>query len=214
MKKFLFLLLASLFVLSACGDKNTKPTVKKYSYHPKSTVDEIKDKAIEVSNSKRNREFDSDKYFADYEYGELFVKEIEPFTEDNSSLNELMDSIDDIENIDKINENQLNKFSPAIKELKETMQKRENREKDAPKHLKLVDDNYNLGIKIFYTTLTDTKNVIKHKKEYSEKQISKQEDIIINNINVASKYFEHGNDLMEGVSEAYEENGTSLDSSD
>lgn len=125
-----------------------------------------------------------------------------------------MDSIGDIENIDKINENQLNKFSPAIKELKETMQKRENREKDAPKHLKLVDDNYNLGIKIFYTTLTDTKNVIKHKKEYSEKQISKQEDIIINNINVASKYFEHGNDLMEGVSEAYEENGTSLDSSD
>ncbi|UBV34102.1 hypothetical protein JGY90_10340 [Staphylococcus xylosus] len=214
MKKFLFLLLASLFVLSACGDKNTKPTVKKYSYHPKSTVDEIKDKAIEVSNSKRTREFDSDKYFADHEYGELFVKEIEPFTEDDSSLNELMNSIGDIENIDKINEDQLNKFSPAIKELKETMQKKENREKDAPKHLKLVDDNYNLGIKIFYTTLTDTKNVIKHKDEFNEKQISKQEDIIINNFNVASKYFEHGNDLMKAVSEAYEENGTSLDSSD
>ena len=213
MKKILFLLLASFLVLAACGTAS-KPEVEKYTYNPEGSEKKIKEEAKKISDKKRNRDFNSDKYYADHEYEEELSNEIKPFTDDDSKLNKYYENINDAEDIADFKKSDLDEIKGIIKEIKKIKNDKDNRDKKLPKHLKMVDDNYYKGIDIMYSSFKDLSNILENKDELDKKELEKANDNFTNNMDVATKYFNFSEKLMDAIGESYEENGIALDFSE
>ncbi|ANZ33089.1 hypothetical protein BEK99_04410 [Staphylococcus carnosus] len=186
MKKLIWLFLVSLIVLAGCGEKgkdhsqeNQKPEIKKYSYHPIGTEEEVKDKAGKVRDEKRNGKFDSSKYYDDYEYGQIFQREAQPLTDTNSKVHQMVNNLK--QNDDRIDEADTkevkSEIDPALKELKQALDDRKNRDKEVPPQFKDMDENYFKSIEIFYNSFKDLENVIEHKKQFSKHELIEQTDV-------------------------------------
>lgn len=212
MKKLIWLFLVSLIVLAGCGEKgkehsqeNKKPEIKKYSYHPIGTEEEVKDKAAKVRDEKRNGKFDSSKYYDDYEYGQIFQREAQPLTDTNSKVHQMVNNLK--QNDDRIDEADTkevkSEIDPALKELKQAMDDRKNRGKEVPPQFKDMDENYFKSVEIFYSSFKDLENVIEHNKQYSKNELIEQSDVFKHNMEVSEKYFRHTTKLIEAASQSY-----------
>ncbi|KKB25972.1 hypothetical protein I6J04_11420 [Staphylococcus carnosus] len=212
MKKLIWLFLVSLIVLAGCGEKgkdhsqeNQKPEIKKYSYHPIGTEEEVKDKAAKVRDEKRNGKFDSSKYYDDYEYGQIFQREAQPLMDTNSKVHQMVNNLK--QNDDRIDEADTkevkSEIDPALKELKQALDDRKNRDKEVPPQFKDMNENYFKSIEIFYNSFKDLENVIEHKKQFSKHELIEQTDVFKHNMDVSEKYFRYTTKLIEAARQSY-----------